>query len=261
MLEITESELLGWLAAWLWPFLRISAFVLAAPVIGTRSVPARVRIVFAMGLTVVLSPLVAGQMLPAAALLSADGLLIAVHQVFIGAGLGLVLRMVFLVLEFAGQIIAQQMGLGFAAMVDPASGAQVPVIAQFYVILATLLFFAFDAHLKLIELLADSFRLMPIAGSGFAPAGLARIVAWSGELLGFGVLVMLPVVASMLVVNLAFGVMARSAPQLNIFAVGFPVMILFGTVMIAVTLGMLPEQVEMLFASGYGAAYDLLQDR
>jgi flagellar biosynthesis protein FliR len=261
VLEITESELLGWLAAWLWPFLRISAFVLAAPIIGTRSVPARVRIVFAMGLTVVLSPLVAGQMLPAAALLSADGLLIAVHQVFIGAGLGLVLRMVFFVLEFAGQIIAQQMGLGFAAMVDPASGAQVPVIAQFYVILATLLFFAFDAHLKLIELLADSFRLMPIAGSGFAPAGFARIVAWSGELLGFGVLVMLPVVASLLVVNLAFGVMARSAPQLNIFAVGFPVMILFGTVMIGLTLGMLPEQVEMLFASGYGAAYDLLQDR
>jgi flagellar biosynthesis protein FliR len=153
------------------------------------------------------------------------------------------------------------MGLGFAAMVDPASGAQVPVISQFYVILATLLFFAFDAHLKLVELLADSFRLMPIAGSGFAPAGLARIVAWSGELLGFGVLVMLPVVASMLVVNLAFGVMARSAPQLNIFAVGFPVMILFGTVMIGLTLGMLPEQVERLFASGYGAAYDLLQDR
>jgi flagellar biosynthetic protein FliR len=261
VIELTESELLGWLAAWLWPFLRISAFVLAAPVIGTRSVPARVRIVFAMGLTVVLAPLAATQTLPVAALLSADGLLIAVHQVFIGAGLGLVLRMVFLVLEFAGQIIAQQMGLGFAAMIDPSSGSQVPVISQFYVILGTLMFFAFDAHLKLIELLADSFELMPIAGTSFTVAGLDRVIAWSGELLGFGVLVMLPVIASLQVVNLAFGVMARSAPQLNILAVGFPVMILFGAVMIVLTLGMLPEQMETLLASAFAAAYELLQGR
>ena len=261
MIEISESELLGWVAAWLWPFLRISAFVLAAPIIGTRSVPARVRILFAMGLTVVLSPLVAPGSLPTAPLVSADGLLVAAHQVFIGAGLGLVLRMVFLVLEFAGQIIAQQMGLGFAAMVDPSSGSQVPVISQFYVILASLMFFAFDAHLKLVELLADSFQLLPIGGASFAPAALARVIAWSGELLGFGVLVMLPVVASLLVVNLAFGVMARAAPQLNIFAVGFPVTILFGTVVVVLTLSMLPEQVEMLFTSGFGVAYEMLQER
>ena len=113
----------------------------------------------------------------------------------------------------------------------------------------------------LVELLADSFQLLPVGGASFAPAALAGVIAWSGELLGFGVLVMLPVVASLLVVNLAFGVMARAAPQLNIFAVGFPVMILFGTVVVVLTLGMLPEQTEMLFASGFGAAYDLLRGR
>lgn len=261
MIELSDRELLGWLAAWLWPFLRISAFVLAAPVIGTRSVPARVRVVFALGLTVVLAPLAGPATLPAAELLGAQGLLVAAHQVLIGAGLGLVLRMVFLVLEFAGQIVAQQMGLGFAAMVDPASGSQVPVISQFYVIVATLMFFVFDAHLKLIELLADSFSLLPIAGGGFAPAALSRVIAWSGELLGVGVMVMLPIVAALLVVNLAFGVMARAAPQLNIFAIGFPVMIILGTVMMVLTLGLLPMQVEALFASGFDTAYHLLQER
>ncbi|MGE3771442.1 MAG: flagellar biosynthetic protein FliR [Gammaproteobacteria bacterium] len=261
MLELSDRELLAWLAAWLWPFLRISAFVLTVPAIGTRSVPARVRLVFALGLTVVLAPLVGPAVLPATELLSAQGLLVGAQQVMIGAGLGLVLRMVFLVLEFAGQVVAQQMGLGFAAMVDPASGSQVPVISQFYVILATLSFFALDAHLQLVTLLADSFELLPVGGGGFAPGALAGIIAWSGDLLGIGVVVMLPIVAALLVVNLAFGVMARAAPQLNIFAVGFPVMIVFGTLTMVLTLGALPAQVEGLFASGFEAAYRLLQGR
>jgi flagellar biosynthetic protein FliR len=252
VLEITDTQLLSWLAAWLWPFLRLGAFVLVAPVIGTRSVPAPVRVLFALGLTVVLTPLIDPASVPDVPIVSAVGLCI---------GLGLVLRMVFMVLEFAGQLIAQQMGLGFAAMVDPASGAQVPVIAQFYVILGTLMFFAFDAHLKLVELLVHSFELMPLGGGGFSPGALARVIDWSGELLGFGVIIMLPVVASLLVVNLAFGVMARAAPQLNIFAVGFPIMILFGSVMIVLTLAMLPEQVESLFSSAFGVAYEMMRIR
>ena len=261
MLEVTDAQLLAWLAAWLWPFLRIGAFVMVAPVVGTRSVPARVRMVFALGLTVVLAPLIEPATLPAIEILSAEGLVVACRQVIAGLAVGLVLRMVFLVLEFAGQMIAQQMGLGFAAMMDPASGSQVPVVSQFYVILGTLMFFAFDAHLKLVELLRDSFELLPVGGEGLSPAALSRVIDWSGELLGFGVVIMLPVVASLLVVNIAFGVMARAAPQLNIFAVGFPIMILFGAVAIVLTLGMLPEQLETLYASAFGVAYEMLGSR
>jgi flagellar biosynthetic protein FliR len=102
---------------------------------------------------------------------------------------------------------------------------------------------------------------MPLGGGGFSPGALARVIDWSGELLGFGVIIMLPVVASLLVVNLAFGVMARAAPQLNIFAVGFPIMILFGSVMIVLTLAMLPEQVESLFSSAFGVAYEMMRIR
>ncbi len=135
------------------------------------------------------------------------------------------------------------------------------MVSQFYVILGTLMFFAFDAHLKLVELLRDSFELLPVGGEGLSPAALSRVIDWSGELLGFGVVIMLPVVASLLVVNIAFGVMARAAPQLNIFAVGFPIMILFGAVAIVLTLGMLPEQLETLYASAFGVAYEMLGSR
>lgn len=164
--DFTDSLLVGWLRAWWWPFLRVSGFLLTVPIIGTRALPRRVRLLFALALTGVLAPLVPTVPAHAAvAPLGAEGLLIAGQQLTIGAALGLVLRMVFVVFEFAGQVIAQQMGLRFAAMVDPASGLQVPVVSQFYIVLATLLFFATDAHLQLVRLLADSFELVPIGAT------------------------------------------------------------------------------------------------
>ena len=220
MIELTDAELASWLAMWLWPL---------------HAAPA-----------------------PAVEVLSPAGLGLAFEQVLIGAMLGLVLRMVFLALEFAGQIVAQQMGLGFAAMVDPVSGAQVPVIGQLYVILATLMFFAFDAHLKLIELIADSFSLMP-PGAGFpSRAALAFIIDWTGQMLGTGLLMMMPAVASLLIVNLSFGVIARSAP-FNIFAIGFPIMILFGVVVMLLTIALLDGQIERLFGDGFAAGYESLR--
>ena len=258
MLELTDAQLANWLAMWLWPLLRISTFVLTAPVFGTQALPRRVRLMFALALTVVVAPLHA-KLTPAIEVFSPAGLGLAFEQVLIGAMLGLVLRMVFLALEFAGQIVAQQMGLGFAAMVDPVSGAQVPVIGQLYVILATLMFFAFDAHLKLIELIADSFSLMP-PGAGFPTrAALAFIIDWTGQMLGAGLLMMMPAVASLLIVNLSFGVIARSAPQFNIFAIGFPIMILFGVVVMLLTIALLDGQIERLFGDGFAAGYESLR--
>jgi len=211
--DFTDSLLVGWLRAWWWPFLRVSGFLLTAPIIGTRALPRRVRLLFALALTGVLAPLVPTVPAHAAvAPLGAEGLLIAGQQLAIGAALGLVLRMVFVVFEFAGQVIAQQMGLGFAAMVDPASGLQVPVVSQFYIVLATLLFFATDAHLQLVRLLADSFELVPI-GATVGGEMLEDVMRWSGDLFAFALALMLPVVIALLVANLVFAVMTRSAPS------------------------------------------------
>jgi len=259
VIELTEPTLMNLLRAWWWPCLRVSGFLLTAPIIGTRSLPRRVRVLLALALTGVLAPLVEipprlAQISP----LSAEGLLIVVQQLAIGAALGLVLRMVFVVFEFAGQVIAQQMGLGFAAMVDPASGLQVPVVSQFYIVMATLLFFATNTHLQLIQLLADSFELLPI-GVGIGRAMLGDILAWSGELFALALMLMLPVVIALLVVNLIFAVMTRSAPQLNIFAIGFPITLLFGVVMMFLTIPAFGGDLAAALKAGFTAAYALLR--
>jgi flagellar biosynthesis protein FliR len=260
-IDLTETDLSAQLNAWLWPFVRISGFMVTAPIIGTRALPRRIRTVFALTLTMVLAPLVPlDPQIAAIPLLDARALWLVTQQLAIGAAMGLILRMVFVALEFAGQVIAQQMGLGFAAMVDPQSGMQVPVISQFYVVLATLFFFATDTHLKLIELLADSFQILPI-GVGVQREALAATLAWSADLLGLAVLIMLPVIVALLIVNLVFAVMARSAPQLNIFAVGFPVTLLFGVVMLYLTIGALGDNFAATLTSSFTAAYGLLQVR
>lgn len=258
-LEITDQALTALLRAWWWPFLRISGFVLTVPIIGTRALPRRVRALLAIALSALLAPLVV--LPPAVAdleLLGAEGLLVAAQQLVVGAALGLVLRMVFMVFEFAGQVVAQQMGLGFAAMVDPASGMTVPVISQFYIVLATLLFFATDAHLQLVTLLADSFTLLPV-GTPIAAELLSGVMHWSGELLALAVLLMLPTVIALLVVNLVFAVMTRSAPQLNVFAIGFPITLMFGVLMLLLTLPTLHEGFTAVLDSGFSAAYALLR--
>jgi len=258
-LHLSDVELMQWLMAWLWPLLRVGGFVMAAPVIGTRAVPARIRLVFALVLTAVLAPLAtpAGFIDP----LSGEGLLTAVQQVIIGATIGLVLRLVFFVFEFAGQLISQQTGLGFASLVDPQTGAQVPVLAHFYIVLATLLFFTIDAHLVLIELLAESFALVPVGPAGITAAGAEVVLEWSASLFGAGLMLGMPVIVALLAINLSLGVMARAAPQLNIFAVGFPVMIVLGMGLVLVTLPNLPGAVTELCDQSFVIVRDMLGER
>lgn len=258
-MQVTDTQLLQWLGAWLWPFIRVSGFMMAAPVIGTRTVPARVRVVLALAVTGILLPVAA----PATVIdpLAAEGLLTAVHQLVIGATIGLVLRMVFFVFEFAGQLVSQQTGLGFASLVDPQSGAQVPVLAHLFIMLVTLLFFSIDAHLVLISLLADSFRLLPVGPVGITAAGADVIMRWTADLVAAGLLLALPVVVALLAINFALGVMGRAAPQLNIFAVGFPVMIVFGMVLVLLTLESTLGASTAVFDSAFATARQVLGAR
>ena len=229
------------MGAWIWVFIRVGGVVMTAPLIGTRAVPARVRLVFAVTLTLTIAPLVAAPTNIDIATLR--GGLVGINQVIIGASIGLTIRLVFAAAELAGQIAAQQMGLGFASLVDPQSGSQVPVVSQFYIILTTLLFFTFDAHLALIALINDSFTLLPVGMNGMQAAAIEMILNWSRTLFSGALSVVMPVIVALLVVNIAFGVMARSAPQLNIFAVGFPVMMVFGMLAVYLTL----DQLETSF--------------
>jgi flagellar biosynthetic protein FliR len=171
--------------------------------------------------------------------------------VVIGVAMGFILQMVFGALVVGGQAIATSMGLGFAATIDPQNGVQVPVISQFFLILATLVFLALNGHLVLIETIVESFYLWPI-GSGPLPENLAmHTVTWIAEVFKGALLIALPAVAAILLVNLAFGVMTRAAPQINIFAVGFPITIIAGFIMIMLSLPVFLPQFAALLEAGF----------
>jgi flagellar biosynthetic protein FliR len=248
-MNITGSELTTWLAGVMWPFMRIGAMFSAAPILSARSVPVRVRVLLSMLIAWIVVPVIPAP--PAVDLFSAQAVLISVNQVLIGVVAGFILQMVFSVFVVAGQSIAMAMGLGFASIIDPQNGVQVPVVSQAFLIMATLVFLALNGHLLFIELVVGSFQRLPIGTIAPSPDAIWQLVSWGGNIFAGGVLVALPAVAALLLVNLAFGVTARAAPQLNIFAVGFPVMILVGLAFIILTLPTITDHLDRILQQAF----------
>jgi len=246
---ISGAELTSWLAALLWPFMRIGAMFAAVPIFSARSVPVRIRVLLAFFVAWMLMPVIPEP--PAVELISAQALLISVHQVLIGLAMGFIMQLVFAAFVIAGQSIAMAMGLGFASMIDPQNGLQVPVVSQIFLIMVTLIFLALNGHLILIEVLAKSFHDLPIGMLVPSRDGLWQLVTWGSNMFAGGMLIALPAVAALLLVNLAFGVTTRAAPQLNIFAVGFPVMIMVGLSFIILTLPTVTEHLSRLLMQAF----------
>ena len=153
------------------------------------------------------------------------------------------------------------MGLGFASMVDPATGVSVPVISQFYLVLSTLLFLTLGGHLLLIEMLIDSFQSLPIGVTGIERSDLWSVIAWSSRLFSAGLLMAMPAITSLLMVNVAFGVVTRAAPQLNIFAVGFPITLVLGALLMWLTLPSVLNNFTNLLVESYSVIADFLRIR
>ena len=234
MLNITTGQLDLWIAQIFWPFVRVGSCFMVAPVFGAQYVPARIRLVVAGGVALLIAPLVPSP--PGVMPFSAPGLVITLQQALIGVALGYCMQLVFDAVTLGGQLLSNSMGLSFAYNIDPLHGAQTPVLGQFYTLLVTMTFLALDGHLRLIEILVDGFRTMPIGTGGLGPDGLWTIVQWSSTLFSGAVSVALPGVTALLIVNLAFGIMSRAAPTLNLFAVGFPISLIFGLVIMLVGL-------------------------
>lgn len=248
-MSFAAEDIFAWVSSFIWPFVRISAMLLVAPVFGARNVNVRARLALGFLLALVVAP----QLTETASIdpLSLGGLVVAIHQVVIGIAMGFVMQMVFSALTQAGESIALSMGLGFASAMDPVGGVQVPMVSQYYMILATLIFLALDGHLILIELLLRSFETLPIAAEGLTTDLLWAIVGFGSTMFAAAVLIALPAVASLLLVNLSMGVITRAAPQLNIFAVGFPLTLLAGFIIILLTMPSLPARIGELLMSAF----------
>ena len=218
------------MAAWLWPFLRIGACFMVAPVFSASFVPARFRIVLAAAMTLVVAPLLPP--LPQISPFSGAGIAITVQQIVIGVAIGFVLQIVFDSLAMGGQLLANTMGLSFAFNVDPLRGASTPVLGQFYTLIATLTFLALNGHIAIIEALVDGFQTMPIGAGSIGAEGFMQIALWGNQLFRGAMMVALPGLTALLIVNLAFGVVSRAAPSLNLFAIGFPVTLIGGLLIV-----------------------------
>jgi len=230
----------------LWPMIRISAFLLAAPFFSIRSVTVRIRVLLALLLTWMIYPLTSW---PALDPFSAIGLKEIFNQVFIGVLMGLILQVVNAALVVGGQAISASMGLGMANMVDPNMG-NVPVISQFLIICSTLLFLGLGGHVLVITMLLESFKLLPIGDMIGTQALLQLVVQWSGMIFLGAVLLAMPILVSLLFINLGLGVITRAAPALNIFAVGFPAMILAGVILLAMSMNSIGFRIQWLWRQG-----------
>jgi flagellar biosynthetic protein FliR len=248
MLELQVGQLESWLAQAFWPFIRIGACLMVAPVFGARFVPARARIALALALTALVAPLTPA---PAVTPFSAAGVVVTFQQLLIGFALGFALQLVFDALALGGQLLANSMGLSFAFNVDPLRGSSTPALGQFYTILATLTFLALGGHLVLIEALVRGFDTLPVATTGLGREGLWTLTLWGSQLFMGAVLIALPGMTALLIVNIAFGVMSRAAPTLNLFAVGFPISLIFGLVILLVSLPAMQRAFVALVNQGF----------
>jgi flagellar biosynthetic protein FliR len=256
-MDFTQAQIQGQVASFIWPLMRISAMFISVPLFSIKAVPARVRLILSVALTFVVMPLLPD--FPALEMFSYQGMMVAIAQVMIGLSTGFIVQLVFSAVVFAGQGIALSMGLGFASMIDPQNGQQVPVVAQLYVISSTLIFLGLDGHLLLIKMLLDSFTSLPIGIDGIDKAGIWTLIAWSSRMFAGGLLLAMPVIASLLLVNISFGVATRAAPQLNIFSVGFPVTLMLGILLIWLTLPDVLDQFTGILAEAYDLIGQLLK--
>ncbi len=234
MISVNIDQLYGWIAAFIWPLARILALIGTAPFFAEGSVPARVKLGLGVLVTIVVAPSLGP--LPSVAPASYYGLWIIAQQVVIGVALGLTMQFVLAVVRTAGEFIGLQMGLSFATFFDPESQGNTAILARILNWVTLLVLIALDAHLLVLGGLIQTFHVIPISADPFSLNGIGALLDWSGQIVTLGLVLSLPLVTALLTMNLAMGILNRTAPQLSVFAVGFPLALLAGLIMLTIVL-------------------------
>lgn len=262
MISFSSTELYAWVAALLWPLMRILGLIAASPLYGNRSVPARAKVILGVALTLIIAPIV--PKMEAMDPLSLPGLLICAQQMVIGLAMGISIRIIFSAVEMAGEVIGLTMGLGFATFFDPLSQGRSSAISQFLALISTMAFIAINGHLLLLAALAESFISLPISADPVAAFGFKQLADWGGKIFSSGLQLALPILTALLLVNIALGILTRAAPQLNLFGIGFPLTIGAGFLMIMIVLPYFALPLQNLFTQGLEKAREvprLMQQR
>jgi flagellar biosynthesis protein FliR len=253
MLPAAFADLEGNLWLWLVAMIRPGAAFFAAPVFGMAAVPAQLRLVVALAIGmagIAAQPFT----LPPDGVTSIAGAALITGEVLAGLAMGFAVQIGFSAAMLAGETIGNTMGLGFAAMVDPMSGAQSPALGQFLSILATFLFLSLGGHLQLATIVVDSYRSLPVGGAWPAAESIRGLALFGGDLFAAGLAIALPVGFALVLVQIVMGMLARSAPAMNLFAVGLPATILAGVVLLAAAAPQMGEGITRAIVAGLDEA-------
>ncbi|MEP3227127.1 MAG: flagellar biosynthetic protein FliR [Parasphingorhabdus sp.] len=247
------SEIEGQMWMWMMAMIRPGAAMIVTPVFGAANVPVQIRIILAFMIGMVATNSVSFD-LPTDSAISLSNIIFVMGEVLLGLAIGFSLQLGYASVLIAGETISNSMGLGFASMADPQTGQSTPVIGQFLTIFATLLLLAIDGHLMLLATIVESYAALP---PGFAFLGadiLFGIVKFGGTLFTMGVLIALPVGGALILIQFIMGFLARTAPALNLFAVGIPVTITAGLVALAVTAPIMADTIIQSIGMGLDKA-------
>ncbi|MFM8345658.1 MAG: flagellar biosynthetic protein FliR [Betaproteobacteria bacterium] len=256
-MDLLAADIVNRFYTFMWPMLRISALLLTAPLFSISAVPRRIRVLTALALTWFIYPLVEWPIIDP---MSAPGLVEIVNQIFIGCLMGLTLQVVVAAVVTAGQALANAIGLSMATLIDPTLG-NVPVLSQFLLILAVLMFVGSGGHLLLLSVLLKSFSAVPIGQSLLTQDTWGKLIAWSSMMFTGALLIALPVMAVMLLINAGLGVITRAAPSLNIFSVGFPAMMVLGLAACVFMMESMGLRISWLWVQAFNALDELTRGR
>ncbi|HJV88491.1 MAG TPA: flagellar biosynthetic protein FliR [Noviherbaspirillum sp.] len=245
MITFSSAELYALITSFIWPLTRILGLITTAPLYGNASVPVTVKIGIGVMLSLVIAPIIPP--IPAMDPMSLPGLLILAQQLIIGLAMGFSMRIVFSTVELGGEVAGLTMGFGFATFFDPQTRGRSSAISQFLALLMLMLFLATNTHLLLLSTLAESFTTLPISATPLGGKSLKQVVDWGSLIFSAGLQLSLPIIAALLITNIALGILTRAAPQLNLFGIGFPITLGVGFIIIGLVLPYLATPIDRLF--------------
>jgi flagellar biosynthetic protein FliR len=246
VITLTEAQLLAWISPILWPFLRVLAVFTSAPIFSSKAFPVRARIALAFFIAFAAQPSLQGQ--PVISITGPEAMGAVIQQVGIGLAIGFTVRVVFAAFELAGEVVGFQMGLGFASFFNPALNTQSSAVGKFFGHMASFVFIAMNGHLMVLMAVIKSFEKFPVDQNFLDALKQMKLYELGADLFASGLWMALPMVGMLMFVNLALGIVSRVAPQMNIYAIGFPITLAVGLIGITATLPMLDQPLMALMA-------------
>ena len=219
----------------LFVFFRVGALILFVPVLGSRQVPASMKIGLILFTSIVIFPLVQARPLPEPQGIF-DLAVFLLSDVTIGLGIAYITRLIFAAVQIAGTVVDFQMGFGVVNVIDPQTDTQVSVTAQFHNIVAVLIFLVVDAHHFILQAIVESFFIINPAEINFSSLTPEYMLYLFSGTFTTAVKIAAPIMAILFVLSVGLGLVARTVPQMNVFIVGFPLQIGVGLLMVGLSL-------------------------